>query len=257
MQLGAFIDPIVSPSLDWIAFLTLSDVSCSQIDLIQLSRLPNLGVLTIGPNVRTDNTGLDDGVIRGWARSAATSNAFSVLRVLSCRSQRGITSRVFSHLAQFPALAILNSENCKLTSQDKPEALRHGWNHRTGNTLGDFLIKGGAKGFDWDSVVNASFHLGTFSETETLKLDSVASVTGLPRLHLCLGFALQAVVIGNGHRALQSFYRLNLAIETSRPFSNKRSVSQSESINTGARKTPAVRVSKQQSMENLLLGLGG
>lgn len=46
MGLGEYIKPISSTKFDWISFLTLSYITCSRTDLVKISHLPNLGVLT-------------------------------------------------------------------------------------------------------------------------------------------------------------------------------------------------------------------
>jgi len=263
MRLGDYLKPISSPSLDWITFLTLSSITCSRSDLVHISQLPNIGVLTIGPEVLADEIGLDDGVIRGWARTAATSNAFSMLRVLSCRSQKDITHRVFSHLNQLPALAILNVEECNLGPHHKSDALSYGWQYRTGNVLGECLVREGTAGAGWDSLMHASFQLGGSYNTRKLTAEGVEAIDGLPRLHLSLGGAPQpAAVDVTGSRSLRSFFRESLAVPLDCGISeaslNKRPLSEEESSGYHtARKRPAMRVSKRQDMEAVLMGLGG
>ena len=109
MRLGDYIKPLISPSFQWVTFLSLGNVACvrnpesfflnlepnfssssrafgilfcrhatrfdaphqlgitdsyvisqSRTDLLLISKLTNLGVLTIGRNLATSDTGLDD-----------------------------------------------------------------------------------------------------------------------------------------------------------------------------------------------------
>lgn len=260
IRLGNYIKPISSPSLDWITFLNLSNITCSRIDLIQISQLANIGALTIGPDVQAEEIGLDDSIIRSWARIAATSKAFSMLRVLGFRSQKDITYRIFSHLAQFPALAIFNVEDCNLGSQNMSNAVCHGWKYRTGKELSDCLVKGGTTEAAWDSVTHASFQLGAQYNVEALTAEGVEAIDGLPRLQLSLGgLPRPAAVDASGNGSLRSFYRSMLATPrenaTTASSPKKRPWSQSQaSAGNKAIKTPALRVSKQQNMEDLLMG---
>ena len=263
MGLGDYIKSISSPSAQWITLLTLSHITCTRIDLIQLSQLPNIGVLTIGPNVLAEEIGIDDGIIRSWARIAATSDAFSVLRVLSCRSQKDMTHAVFSYLALLPALAIVNFEECNLGSKHKTDALCHGWKYRTGKILSDCLLSGGTTGARWDSVMHASFHMGGSYSTAAMIAQGVDAIDSLPRLHLSLGGSPQdAAVDVTGDRSLKSFYRTTpMAIQEAKTTafsSHKRPLSQGQWSGTDKTyKRPSMRVSKQQNMEALLMGFGG
>ena len=46
MRLSDYIKPISSTNFDWISLLTISYITCSRTDLVKISQLPNLGVLT-------------------------------------------------------------------------------------------------------------------------------------------------------------------------------------------------------------------
>ena len=263
MRLGDYIKSISSPLIQWITFLTLSHITCTRTDLIQLWQLPNIGVLTIGPSVLAEEIGIDDGIIRSWARIAATSDAFSMLRVLSYRSQKDLTPAVFSHLALLPALAILYFEDCSLGSKHKTDALCHGWKYRTGKILSDCLVSGGSAGAGWDSVMHASFHMGGSYSTPAMTAEGVDAIDGLPRLHLSLGGSPQdAAVDMTGDRSLKSFYRATpipiQSSQTTESSSHKRPLSQGQwSAIEKTHKRPSMRLSKQQNMETLLMGLGG
>ena len=263
MRLGDYIKPASSSSLDWITFLTLSNISCARIDLIKISQLPNVGVLAIGPEVLAEDHGLDDGLIRTWARAAVTADAFSVLRVFCCRSQKNITPRVFSYITQFPALTILNVEDCDLNHQHKSDALGYGWKYRAGEVLRDCLVRSCTGGTDWDSGTHASFQLGGSSCREVLTAEAVNAIDQLPRLHLSIGGSLRAAAVGVIEKAsMQSFYRTWLITSQEhnllgssldeRPSRHSQCLSSSKIL-----RKLTVRSSKEQSLEAILLGTGG
>ena len=257
MRFIDYMKPTTSHSLNWVTFLTLSNITCSRADLIQISQLVNLGNLTLGPAIQAPDIGLDDSIIRNWARLAAESDAFSILRVLNFRWQREITSRVFTHLNQFPALALFNVEECNLGPQEKPTAQQHGWKYKTGVELRDWLLKGGAKGPSWDSVVHACFRLGGEFSTENSTDEGVRAIDDLPVLHLSIGDATRdALVDVIGGRILRCFYRTTKD-QGEKPVrvSNKRLITEDQP--KVPRKKPIMRASKQQNMEDLLMGFGG
>ena len=258
LSLRNYVQPLSSPSFDWITFLTLSNVICSRTDLIQVSQLPNIGALTIGPNVQAEDVAFDDSIVRSWARIASTSKAFNVLRVLSFRSQKHITSRIFPHLNCFVALAVLNAEGCSLSSEHKPFALDHGWKYRVGKELSNCLVKHGSERPDWDSTMHASFQLGGTYSLEALTAEGLDAINGLPRLHLSVGAVPQAAAVnvaGNGN--MKSFHRARISPQecpTVVSMLSKRPVSQSH---VSASKKPTIRASKQQNIEDFLMGFGG
>ena len=221
--------------------------------MIKISLLTNLGVLTIGRNLTTPDIGLDDSIIRSWGRTASISDAFSLLRVLNCRSQKDITAGVFAHLNQFPALSLFNVDDCSLGSKDRQAGRNHGWNYKTEEDLSDWLVNGDTTSAGWDSIVHASFRLcGAFSE-RSLTAEGVQAIDAIPVLHLSVGAAPPDALL-TGHRSLRSFYRERL--DTNR-FPKKRSLSPNSAPSIEMpRKKPALRISKQQDMEDLLTGFG-
>lgn len=162
-----------------------------------------------------EGIGLDDGIFRSWARIAKTSDAFSMLRVLNCRSQKEITHAVFSFLNQFPALTLFNVEDCILGPQYKADALDCGWKYRTGKSLSDRLVKGVITGPSWDSVMHACFHLGGPFNTGSLTAEGLEAIDGLPRLHLSLGGPPPSAAVDvNGNGSLNTFHRMEPGIHT-------------------------------------------
>ena len=263
MRLSAYIKPISSPSFDWIVFLNLSHLTCARTDLVQISQLPNIGALIIGPKFLNEEAGLDDSVIRSWTRVAATSNAFSRLRLLSFRSQKDISHTIFNDLAHFPALVALIVEDCKLGPQHGSYALSFGWRHGTWNSLKDYLVKEGQIKVGWDAIMHASFQENSLRQTETLTVERTTSVDALPRLILSLGGLAHEIAPDiAGNDKLWSFLRTPSAASQENPRSasspNKRPLHRSYSSGRGkARKRPALRTSKEQNMEAFLMGFDG
>lgn len=262
MRLADYIKPVTSPKFNWITFLTLANITCPRTDVIQISQLQNLGVLTLGKNLMAEGGGLDDSIIRTWARIAKTSDAFSMLRVLSLRSQNDISPLVFNYLNDFPALAVFNIEDCNLDHRIEHDVLICGWGNRTRKSLSDWLVQGGAKGASWDAVMHAYFTLGGTYSTQALTAEGVEAVDALPRLHLSLGgFPQNANVDERGRRGLKSFYRIAESIMN--PLDkvktgDKRVLDQART-NSAKRRPhkPTMRASKQQNMADILGGFGG
>lgn len=261
MKILDYVKPVTSLSFDWITFLTLSNVTCSRSDLIQISQLTNIGALTVGPAVQAPDIGLDDSLIRIWGRTAVTSNAFSMLRVLNCRSQREITPRAFDHFNQFPALAIFNAEDCKLGLEEKPMALQHGWKYRNGKDLSDWLVKGGTTGTGWDSIVHACFRLGGAFSMEALTAEGVAVLDALAVLHLSLGGPPNNAAVDRiGEQSLRSFYRMcpdkHRHVKSVRSSYKRPLAEVLPSGNNSVRKKPTVRAPRLQNIEDVLFAFG-
>ena len=256
MKLSDYMNPITSPSLSWITSLTLSNITCSRTDLIQISRIVNIGTLSIGPNVEAPDIGIDDSIIRGWGRLATDSDAFTVLRVLACRAQKEMTPRIFTYLNQFPSLDLFKVEHSNLGPQVKPLALQHGWNSIIGVDLSSLHVKGGTEGMGRDPAADACFPVGEpfYAVTE----DGVTGNDGLPVLHLALGYIPDPIVDRTGNHSWQCFYRTKRKAfqrdDTLRN-SNKRSLEEVQP--KLPRKKPTMRASKKQNLEEVLMGFGG
>ena len=168
--------------------------------------------------------------------------------------QKDITATVFEHLSYFPALSLFNIEDCNLGPEYRHEARTHGWKHRTGKDLSDWLAKSGATGAGWDSIIDTSFQLGRAFSEKTLKAESV-DVNVLPALHMSVGAAQpDALLDVKGDRSFRSFYREQFDT-VSDP--NKRPLRQNIPTSETFRKKPTLRASKRQKMEDLLMGFGG
>ena len=147
MALSLYVNPLSTSEFQWITFLTLSNITCSRLDLINLSKLSNIGALTIGPGVEAPESGIDDRILRAWAHAAEESNSFSMLRVLMCRYQDQMSAAALEHLTRFPALAVIGVESCSIGSGQETAAQTLGWEYKTRVALGKFLLEGGATSF--------------------------------------------------------------------------------------------------------------
>lgn len=259
MKLIDYMKPIISPSFNWITSLTLSNITCSRTDLIQVSRVVNIGTLSIGPNVQAPNIGIDDSIIRSWGRLAADSDAFTVLRVLSCRSQKEMTARIFNYLNQFPSLDLFKVEHCNLAPQGKSLALQHGWKSITGVDISSLHVEGGTEGMGGGSAADACFRVGDQFYADALTEDGVTKIDELPVLHLALG-PIPAVPTADKTRnqSWQCFYRTKReAFQCNDRLHNSNKRNLEEVQPKPARKKPTMRPSKQQNLEDVLTGFGG
>lgn len=255
----SYLTPLISPTFHWITFLTLSFITCSRTDLLQLSRLVNLGVLSICEKVKCPDIGLDDSIIRSWGRAAAESDAFSMLRVLNFRSQKEITSKVLTYLNDFSSLALFAVEDCRIGPQDKRLALNFGWQYKTGVDLSKFLAEAGATNSTWNAIIRAFFRgSGPFS-VKHITAEGVAAVDALNVLHFSLASAVpDAVVDVTGNHSMRTFHRMkDLAPVSLNPIKDlKRPNGQISQPVNQARKKPMIRSKKQQSMESMLMEFG-
>ena len=257
MAFNDYMAPLMSPSFQWLTFLTLSNITCHRIDLVKISRMPNLGALTVGQGVLAPDVGLEDGIVRAWSNAAAEADAFSMLRVLNLRGQNHITSRIFSYLHKFPSLALFNAEACSIGVKDKEVALAGGWKYKTGRILNDFLSEIGKVDKTWDSAVHACFRAAGAYSIERMTADGVEAINSLPVLHFSLGAAPpDAGFNASGNYTLQCFER----VKGWTPPANvkkdlKRSMTEIAQPSGMPRKKPVIRASKQQSVDDFLLGL--
>ena len=258
MSLEDYIRPLISPSFQWLTFLTLSHITCLRSDLISLSQVLNLGALTISQGILTPDIGLEDGVVRAWSSAAAEAGAFSMLRVLNFREQKYITSKVFNNLISFPSLALVSFEDCSVGVKDKEAALACGWKYKTGQRLNEFPSEVGKVSETWDSAVHACFCAAGAYSVERMTAKGVEATNSLPVLHFSLGAKPRDAGLNtNGKYKLQCFERIKgwtQLVEASKD--TKRSLSQGVQEDGPARKKPVLRASKQQSANDFLLGLG-
>lgn len=184
MALADYINPLVSPSFQWLTFLTLSNIICSRADLIAIAKLDNIGALTIGKGVQAPDFGLDDGIVRAWAAAATDAGAFRTLRVLACSHQYLVTPTVFEHLTRLPALNLFLVEACKRI----PRFEQPNWAYQTGHDFGRKLLasKGGSRGL-WDSFIHYSFTKSGKLIKLGRELGDIDAQDAKPKLHFFLG----------------------------------------------------------------------
>lgn len=257
MGFNDYLTPLNSSAFQWLTFLTLSNITCLRNDLINLSRMTNLGVLTIGQGVLTPDVGLEDGIVRAWSNAAAEADAFSMLRVLNLREQKHLTPRVFTFLHRFPSLALFNLEACSIGIKDKQAALANGWRYKTGRMLNEYFSETGKIDKTWDSAVHACFRAGGAYGIEKMTAEGVEAINSLPVLHFSLGaMPPDAGFNTSGNCRLQCFSRVEgWAPPVEGQKSLERSVSEVAQPNGVPRKKPGVRASKLQSASDFFLGL--
>ncbi|MCJ1224154.1 hypothetical protein MMC12_000798 [Toensbergia leucococca] len=259
MSLADYTKPTVSLSLRWITFLTLSNVICSRTDLVKLSQLTNLGALTIGKGVGCPESNFDDGIIRSWSRAATEADAFSMLRVLTCCSQKDITTKSFVYLKQFPSLTFFNVEDCDLCSGDQMKIETLGWKSKTLKGLGPWLQIGRGVTRGWDLTIRACFQHGRALHLEDQTVEAILATDLLPVLHLSLGdYDLDAEFNMGGDKIMKCFRRLihPKARPAGSTRSSKRTPNELENSREVPRKKMMIRASKKHNLEDLLTSLG-
>lgn len=266
----SYIEPLISTTFHWLTFLSISHLTCSRTDLLQLFQLTNIGVLTVGKGVNCSGSGigLDDSIIRSWARAAATSSgsAFSCLRVLNCVCQQGLSAKVLPYLNGFPALALFTFDSCPGIHgpREKNEASRLGWRYKTGGELSAFFAQSGAVSTSWDDLSYASFRgCGPFS-VKKISAEGVEAFDTLPVLHFSFGKQLDVVVDGTRTQSLRGFYRVKEYVLPTAPAplglaanSKKKRPLGEQQLGTTMphpRKKLTIKASKQQSMDDMLMG---
>ena len=199
------------------------------------------------------------GIIRGWGRSASSSDAFGLLRVLNCRSQKDITASVFAHLNQFPALALFNVEDCNLGSNDVQVARDHGWDYRAGKNIRDWLAVGDSTRANWDLIIHTSFKVGGAFSKKILTAEDVQTIDASPVLHMSVGATQSDALIDvRGKWSLRSFNRGDRKSVDSIGFQKKRPLDRTFASAIGMTcKKPTLRASKHQNMDDVLAEFGG
>ncbi|KAL8757231.1 MAG: hypothetical protein Q9199_002378 [Rusavskia elegans] len=154
---------IDSPSFHFITFLSLSDFSCSRSDLIHLSRLTNLGMLTI---IARDSSwvSLEDSIVRAWGRAASESGAFSRFRILVCRFQTYFTGRVFTYFQDFPALDMVLLDQCRVFKGLTDQATKHKWHAKEHSRLRRDAVELPA----WKDIYSGLFKKGALFDIEAI-----------------------------------------------------------------------------------------
>jgi hypothetical protein len=259
MALSLYVNPLSASEFQWITFLTLSNITCSRPDLINLSKLSNIGALTIGPGVEAPEFSIDDRLLRAWAHAAEESNSFSMLRVLMCRYQDQMSTAALEHLTRFPALAVFGVEACSIGSGQESAAQTLGWGYRAGAPLGRFLLEGGATESDWPSVLDACFSQGSRFCIEAATAEGVDAISSLPIVDFSVGAVpVGASVESMDEQNLQCFFRnekrehIGGRIEDMVP--GKRPLDERAGAESTSKKTP--KLSKRYSYTKLIPEFG-
>ena len=130
--------PFVKTTLDfqWTTVLTLNlKEGWLSPSLIDLSKIPNLGVLMIyHPRTAVPARWtcaaegfVNDRLLRAWADAAREAGAFRMLKVLACINQPVLTTDTFNHISALPALEtfVTNSFPIGYQTRDNPHV--GGW----------------------------------------------------------------------------------------------------------------------------------
>ncbi|KAL8713949.1 MAG: hypothetical protein Q9220_002095 [cf. Caloplaca sp. 1 TL-2023] len=128
------LDHAMSPSHEWVTFLTLANIDCSRTDLVQLSRLVNLGMLTVS-DLNNGHLEIEDSIIRAWSRAACEAGALTKFRILNCRSS-SITGQIFSYLQELPALKLVIAKDVRYPAELDSQAGKYHWTTIEGANVG-------------------------------------------------------------------------------------------------------------------------
>lgn len=125
-----YTEPLISKTFDFITSLSIN-VNCPVVELVQLAKVSNLGILEIiNPDPLGETpSGVGDIVLRAWSREADKTGAFSVLRMLRLWNHRDLTEKSLQHIRSFTALALFDVCGCGINNDDKMalEAEKIGW----------------------------------------------------------------------------------------------------------------------------------
>ncbi|KAI1485500.1 coenzyme A transferase [Biscogniauxia mediterranea] len=125
--LAQYINPLLSPSFEFIVHLTLTGcTSFGTHEVLSLSQLKNLGVLEIMQPVDDTNAAtfprITDSVIREWA---SQPNPFPVLRIMRIWGDDFTTEKSLRYISKFPALVLYDVAGRRRDWKDVDQTL--GW----------------------------------------------------------------------------------------------------------------------------------
>jgi hypothetical protein len=185
------VTPIVSESFHWITHLSISNVIFSRTELVNLSKLVNIGALDILASPRCPRTSLDtmeDGIIRAWSRAATEDGAFSKLRVLMLRYHTEVTPRSLEYINCFPSLMLYNVTGCSITTKSEGKANKLGWTCEAGKDLLEALQRDKEMAQSWDLPIHACFRrAGVLAALDQSKVEPVQRIDKLPVLNFRIG----------------------------------------------------------------------
>lgn len=122
--LEIYTSPVASICFDFITFLSITTVF-SRPDLVNLSRVPNLGILEIVDT--TETRIVNDRLIRAWSLAALDDGAFKVLRILRLWHHIDLTRQSLDYLNRFPALGVYDVRGCGFDVHSPIHARCLGW----------------------------------------------------------------------------------------------------------------------------------
>lgn len=251
-----WINHIIPPSFDWVTFLTLSEINCSRTDLIQLSRLTNLGVLTIG-RLNGGDAVFEDSIVRAWGRAASEAQAFTRLRILVCRFPHLVTEQIFTFLDDFPALGLLAVDEYQHPLAFRARAKDHGWPFVPNLGLRVYRYESEAKVSavcTWQHVYNTCFSDGLFDYKKLSR--QCDGVRDIPILDLRSGSAnsmpLQNVLsFAETHVFARKSHGTSNITTSSQSIQKRPAHEYSEARSSFPRKR-AIRTSRNQYLGNLI-----
>lgn len=251
----SYITPLISTSFKWITFLTLSGITCSRTDFLQLTRLTNIGVLTIGKSVKCPDGDPDDSMIKSWSRAAAESNSFSKLRIINCCTQKNITQDCIPFLNFFPLLALFTYENYDVNGWDHKISSRAGWYLKT--EYHHRCLLRSTTNPAWQSEIDSNFRGGVWKDIPPKSVEEIEALRAIPVVHLSLGISKQdSADDPNQNPRIVILHRIKNAhpgaIDSAQILKRLSSVER----RSGASKKPKMRASKQKNVEDMLTGFG-
>jgi hypothetical protein len=191
IPLDGYVTPIVSESFHWITHLSISNVMFSRTELVNLSKLVNIGALDILASPRYPQTSLDtmeDGIVRAWSRAATEEGAFSKLRVLMLRYHTEVTPRSLEYINCFPSLMLYNVTGCSITTKSEGKAHKLGWTCEAGKDLLEALQRDKEMARSWDLPIHACFRrAGVLAALDQSKVEPVRRIDKLPVLNFRIG----------------------------------------------------------------------
>ena len=183
-----------TPSLTFITSLIIWNIPLPKTDLINISKITNLGSLIVGSETWgfRFEVGLDDQIVRAWSRAAQEAGAFSQLRFFACAGENQVTSRIYEYLTAVPSLCFISINTPKNVSIHTPgvekcPANGHTWSDAVPyihETIGD---SGSYQALGWNSQSHNLYRMsGSHLGKKDLQSKAVAAKS-LPFFTLCMG----------------------------------------------------------------------
>ncbi|KAI9723668.1 MAG: hypothetical protein M1812_000968 [Candelaria pacifica] len=261
IALEQYMKTVTSQEIDWITYLSISNVAFTRTELIKLSKLVNLGALDIlgSTGLCRATSSVEDSVVRAWSTVAAEGGAFSKLRVLILRNHRDITPRSLEYLNCFPSLTLYKVSGCSISFLDDEEVKSSGWSCSSGKELLEALSRDKGMAHSWDTPIHACFRRAGNLKSGVSEVAEAERINSLPVLNFRIGpTAGEDLFTSLSHHAILCFQRQQPQIEEA-PLDGglKRKEQESETALSQAPKKRKMKVSKHQKFEELLKGFGG